>query len=151
MSVNQRPSSLFDTSDIQFFQHQIIHSPVRLVITWRCSKRLIGSSCSLIVKASSTKENIPWNSRWFDGILFFIDLLSERLECSPMTQETGVQSQVQSYQRLKKWYLMSPCLTLSIIRYGSRVKWSNPGNGVVPPPTPCCSSYWKGSLLVTLE
>ena len=32
------------------------------------------------------------------------------------------QSQVESYQRLKKWYLMPPCLTLSIIRYGSRVK-----------------------------
>ena len=25
---------------------------------------------------------------------------------------------------------MPPCLTLSIIRYGSRVKWSNPGKGV---------------------
>ena len=33
----------------------------------------------------------------------------------------GVQSLVESYQRLKKWYLMSPCLTLSIIRYISRV------------------------------
>ena len=46
---------------------------------------------------------------------------------------------------------MSPCLTLSIIRYRSRVKWSNPGNGVAPSPTPRCSSYWKGSLLVTLD
>ena len=27
-----------------------------------------------------------------------------------------LQSQVDSYQRLKKWYLMLPCLTLSIIR-----------------------------------
>ena len=27
---------------------------------------------------------------------------------------------------------MLPCLTLSIIRYGSRVKWGNPGNGVTP-------------------
>ena len=26
---------------------------------------------------------------------------------------------------------MLPCLTLNIIMYGSRVKWSNPGNGVV--------------------
>ena len=26
---------------------------------------------------------------------------------------------------------MSACLTLSIIRYGLRVKWSNSGNGVV--------------------
>ena len=30
----------------------------------------------------------------------------------------------------KKWYLLPPSLTLSIIRYGSMVKWSNPGNGV---------------------
>ena len=49
------------------------------------------------------------------------------VECSPMARETWVQSQVASYQRLKKWYLMPPCLTLSIVRYGSRVKWSNPG------------------------
>ena len=62
-----------------------------------------------------------------------------------------VQSQVASYQRLKKWYLMPPCLTLSIIRYGSRVKWSNPGNGVAPSPTPWCSSYRKGSLRVNLD
>ena len=68
-----------------------------------------------------------------------------------MARETWVQSQVESYQRLKKWYLMPPCLTLSIIRYGSRVKWSNPGKGVSPFPTPWCSSYQKGSLLVTLD
>ena len=49
-----------------------------------------------------------------------------------MVQETGVQSHVESYQRLKKWYLMLPCLTLSIIRDVSRVKWNNPGNGVAP-------------------
>ena len=40
----------------------------------------------------------------------------------------------------KKWYLMPPCLTLSILQYISRVKWSNPGKGVAPP-TPWCSSY----------
>ena len=45
---------------------------------------------------------------------------------------TGVQYQVESYQRLKKWYLIPPCLTLSIIRYVSRVKWSNPVKGVAP-------------------
>ena len=34
------------------------------------------------------------------------------------------------------------CLTLSIIRYISRVKWSDPGEVVVvPSPTPRCSSY----------
>ena len=38
------------------------------------------------------------------------------IQCSPIVRETDVQSQVESYQRLKKWYLMSPCLILSIIR-----------------------------------
>ena len=38
------------------------------------------------------------------------------VECSPMVWVTGVQSQVKSYLRLKKWYLMLPCLTLGIIR-----------------------------------
>ena len=41
----------------------------------------------------------------------------------------------------KKWYSMLPCLTLSIISYGSRVKWSNPGKGVAPSLTRRCSSY----------
>ena len=35
-----------------------------------------------------------------------------------MARETWVQSQIESYQRLKKWDLMPPCLILSIIRYG---------------------------------
>ena len=59
---------------------------------------------------------------------------------------TWVQSQVKSYQRLKKWFLMPPCLTVSIIRYGSRVKWCNPGKGVAPSPIPWCSSYRKGAF-----
>ena len=50
-----------------------------------------------------------------------------------------------------KWYLMTPYLILSNIRYVSRVKWSNPGKGVAPSPTPRCSSYWKGSLLVAFD
>ena len=47
--------------------------------------------------------------------------------------------------------LIPPCLTLSNIRYGSRVKWSNPEKGVVHSPTSQCCSYWKGSLLVALD
>ena len=70
---------------------------------------------------------------------------------SPMAREIWAQSQVESYRRLKKWYLMLSCLTLSIIRYVSRVKWSNPGNGVAPSPTPRCSSYPKGSPRVNLD
>ena len=64
---------------------------------------------------------------------------------------SGFNPKIESYQRLKKWYLMPPCLTLSIIRYGSRVKWSNSGKGVVPSPTPRCSTYRKGSLRVILD
>ena len=43
-----------------------------------------------------------------------------------------------AYQRLKKWYLIPPWLTLSIFRFGSNVNWSNPGNGVAPFPAPRC-------------
>ena len=68
-----------------------------------------------------------------------------------MARDTWVQSKVESYQRLKKWYLIPPCLTHSIIRYGSRVKWSNPGKGVETSLTPWCSSNRKGSLRVTLD
>ena len=46
---------------------------------------------------------------------------------------------------------MPPWLTLSIIRYASRVKWVNPGKEVAPSPTPWCSSYRKGSLRDTLN
>ncbi len=50
-----------------------------------------------------------------------------------------------------KMVLDTSLLNISNIRYVSRVKWSNPGKAVVPSPTPQCSSYWKGSLLVTLD
>ena len=46
---------------------------------------------------------------------------------------------------------MTPCLTLSNIRYVLRVKWTNPGKGLAPSSTPRCYSYWKGSLLVALD
>ena len=55
------------------------------------------------------------------------------------------------YHRLKKMYLMSSCLTLCIIRYRSRVKWTNSREGVAPSPTSRCSSYWKGSFWVAFN
>ena len=42
--------------------------------------------------------------------------------------------------------MIPPYLTLSNIRYVSRVKWKNPGIGVAPSTTLRCSSYWKGSF-----
>ena len=50
-----------------------------------------------------------------------------------------------------KWYLMPLWFTLSIIRYGSRVKWSNPVKGRASSPTPLCCSEWKGSFNVSLD
>ena len=47
--------------------------------------------------------------------------------------------------------MIRPCLTLNIIRYISRVKWTNPKKGVALSPTCQCSSYWKGSLWVALD
>ena len=65
-------------------------------------------------------------------------------------QEMCVQFQVESYQRLKKWYLVPSCLTLSIIWYISRVmEQSRERSSTLP--TPCCSSYSKGSLRVALD
>ena len=43
--------------------------------------------------------------------------------------------------KILKWYLIHPCLTLSNIRYVSRIKWSNPGKEIAPSPTPRCSNY----------
>ena len=75
--------------------------------------------------------------------IYYICSLAKWVECLPIDRETGVQSLVKSYQRLKKWYLIPPCLMLSTIRYISRVKWSNPSKGVASSPTPLCSNKMK--------
>ena len=64
------------------------------------------------------------------------------VECSLTVLETRVQSQVKSYHRLKKWYLMLPCLPLCIIGNGSWVKWSNPRNGDAPSSIPRLLTLW---------
>ena len=84
-------------------------------------------------------------------LYIYTGLLVSWVECSPKVRETWVQSQVPSYQRLLRLFLIPPCLTPINIRYVWRVKWSNLGKGVAPSPTPQCSSYWKGSLLVALD
>ena len=68
-----------------------------------------------------------------------------------MVLETWVQSQVASYQRLKKMVLDTSLLNTQQYKVLSRVKWSNTGKGIAPSPTLRCSSYWKGSLLVALD
>ena len=56
-----------------------------------------------------------------------------------------------SFKDLKIWYLILPCLTFSIIRYVSRVKWRNLWERVPPSPIYQSSNYWKGSLRVALD
>ena len=63
----------------------------------------------------------------------------------------GFNSRSSHTKDFKKWYLIPPWLTLSIIRYVLRVKWSNPGKRVASSPTPRCCSNWKGSLRVALD
>ena len=78
--------------------------------------------------------------KWLHLFLFKMNnSIYKWVECLPMIREIWVQS------------LIPPCSILTNIRYLSRIKWSNPGKGVVPSPTPWCSSYWKGSLLVAFD
>ena len=73
-------------------------------------------------------------------------LSSRVFDCGP-----GDRGSISGWVILKKWYLIPPCLTLSIIRFVSRVKWSNTGKGVASSSTPRCSSYWKGSFRLALD
>ena len=50
-----------------------------------------------------------------------------------MAWEIWVQSQVESYQRLKKWYSVPPCLTLSTeVRIKGKVEQSKGRNSALP-------------------
>ena len=98
-----------------------------------------------------------WFKNWKPGFCHCynkwlpITSVTKWVECSPMVREIWVLFPVGSYQRVLKWYLIHPCLTLSGTWYVLRVKWRNPGKGVAPSPTPRCSSYWKGSFRVALD
>ena len=54
----------------------------------------------------------------------------------PKTQKMVLDASLLNTQHFKVWI---------------KGKWSNPGKGVAPSPTPWCSSYQKGSLRVTLD
>ena len=57
-----------------------------------------------------------------------------------------IQKKKKKKKEKKKRYFMPPCLTLSIIKYGSKVKWSNPGKRVVPSPHLHVVAIEKGAL-----
>ena len=71
------------------------------------------------------------------------------VEYSPVAQETGVQSQVESYQRLKK---LDTSLLNTLhykVHIKGKVEQSRERSSI--PPKPQCSSYWKGNLWVVLN
>ena len=120
--------------NIYTFGHSV--SFLNLFIVISSIQKFVSPSCQTL---SYLREKIEYTGP-----------LAKWVECSLMVRGTSVQLQAMSYQKLEKWYLIPPCLTLSVIRYGSRLKWSNQGKGVVPSPTLRCCSYWKGNLRVTL-
>ena len=67
------------------------------------------------------------------------------LECSPMARETCVQSQVESYQRLKKMVLDASLLNTQHykVRIKGKVEQSRERSSATP------KLWWKGSLRVT--
>ena len=65
--------------------------------------------------------------------LFFLCSLPWLVEFSPMAWEIWVQFQVESYQRLKKWYSIPPCLTLSTqVRIKGKVEQSRGRSSALP-------------------
>ena len=77
----------------------------RFVIIISSLKELFGGRIWCILCASGCYSKLNKNSILKTGPLAYWE------ECSAMPQETGVQSHVESCQRLKKGYLTLPCLT----------------------------------------
>ena len=104
-------------------------------------KSIIIDHSHLILVMMRARYRTCWHTLYDEKKkIFFLDLpcwnwaasymLSNRIYHTCIHTHTYIYTH--TYQRLKKkWYLMPPCLTLSIIRYESRVKWGNPGKGVV--------------------
>ena len=68
-----------------------------------------------------------------------------------MARETWVQSQVESYKRLKKMIFDASLLNTQHYKVRIKGKVEQSREGVAPSPTHWCSSYRKGSLRVTLD
>ena len=120
----QLPSSFFS---IHFVSVHVVHqySSIDMTAAWK-KLRFI-----LLVRSDFYMTDILLIAvhAFASGMLMFV-LVDETLAC----------------QRLKTWYLIPPCLTLSMIWYVSRVKWTNPGKGVAPSPTPWCKAIKEGTF-----
>ena len=95
-----------------------------------------------INKSGHTKK--VWKLiQWSSYIYIYIYL--------PIVLLTWVQSQVKSYHRLKKRYLISPWLTLKIIRYGSRIREAIQGKELNLPLHLSVVAIEKGSLYIYMK
>ena len=79
--------------------------------------------------------------------VIYTDPLAQGLKCSRIVRETGVQSQVESFQMV----LDASLLYTQHHKVWIKGKRRNPGKGVAPFLTPRCSNYWKGSLQFALD
>ena len=91
-------------------------------------------------------------SRWKEEFFFFINRqLANLVECSSMARETGVQSQVELYQRLKKIVFNISLLNTQHYKVRIKGKVEQPKGRGSAFPIPRRSSHWKGNLRVTLD
>ena len=113
----------------------------------------------ILVKIFITKEKsefkptvlyikLTFVSRSFHGEVIGVNWYSVRVFA--MVLETGVQSLGRVIPKTQKWYLMLPCLALSIIRNGSKVSGAIQGNEWCLPLHLSCSNCLKWTLRVTL-
>ena len=101
----------------------------------------------------SIKKNKNKNKKWIIILIYIYIYIVLWIMVRVFVNGPGDLGSIQGRVKPKtqKWYLIPLRLTLSIISYGSRVKWNNQGKGIVPSPISLCSSYPKGSLRDTLD
>ena len=129
---------------------KILNSDLERDGLWQANSYYI-SSTSTTKPGYRYRETIRSLKKHYQSLAIYIYLgLVDRVFTNGLGDMGSIPDRIMP-KTFKKWYLIPPCLTLSNIKYVSRVKWSNPGKGVAPFPTPQCSSDWKGSLLVTLD
>ena len=106
---------------------------------WRSRDELISDVLLWIPTHGHAKAGRPART--------YIQQLCEDTGCCPEDLPEAMNDREKWRERVKDIHATSTTWWW----WWSRVKWSNPGKGVVSSPTPQCSSYWKESLLVALD
>ena len=131
------PDEMLNFVSPSFFQ--LLDFLITYLFTPQYLSLTILHSWNINIKNAKRRCSCPWNF-WYVNNSSNNDISFDFLFANGPGRP-GFNSRLRQTKDFKKWYLIPPCLTLSNIRYISRVKWSNPGKGVAPSPTPRCSSY----------